>query len=191
MENQIEIWVDIVNYEGIYKISNLGKIKSLSRNLTSKNNSYRKTKEKIITGTINKFGYLYIELSNKGVSKKYYIHKLIAIHFIKNEYNKPFVNHKNGIKLDNSINNLEWCTASENILHSYRVLNRVHSQPAKGKFGWLNKGSIAVIQYDLNDNIVNIFGSISEANRKTGINNIWLAINNKLKKAGGYKWKKY
>lgn len=108
-----EIWKDIKGFEGIYKISNYGRVKSLKR--------FKKRKEdKILSPQIGKRGYYTISLWNnqKGTTKT--IHRLIAEHFIKNNKNKREVNHKDGNKLNNNISNLEWVTPKENSVHAVR-----------------------------------------------------------------------
>jgi len=104
-----EIFKDIKGYESLYQISNLGRIKSLKFN-----------KEKILIPNKKRKGYLSILLYNKGL-KGYYIHRLVAKAFISNPENKPCINHKNGIKSDNRIENLEWVTYSENNKHAYKI----------------------------------------------------------------------
>lgn len=106
MKNQIEIWKKIDNYEN-YQISSFGNVKSLNYNNTKTPKILKKVKMKI--------GY-----NNVTINKKlFYIHRLVALHFIDNPENKREVNHINGIKHDNRIENLEWCTPSENIKHAY------------------------------------------------------------------------
>lgn len=120
MENQNEIWKDIKGYEGKYKISNFGNVISLSRKIKCRN-GYRITVDKIMKPCKYKKGYLSIEL---GYRNRYLLHRLVALTFLENKLNKPCVNHINGIKTDNNINNLEWVTYSENEIHSRRILNK-------------------------------------------------------------------
>lgn len=108
-----EIWKDyIVNYQA----SNLGRIKSLPREVRNAN-GYRITKEKILAQRKDKNGYLLITIQNKT----YKVHRIITETFIPNPNSLPQVNHKNGIKSDNNVSNLEWCTSKQNILHSIKM----------------------------------------------------------------------
>lgn len=113
-----EIWKDIKGYEGIYQISNLGMVKSLYREIKTVNSQYF-YKEKFLKTTPNNMGYHVVRLTLNNKTKSYSIHRLLAIHFIENIDNKPQVNHINGIKVDNRLENLEWCTISENRQHAY------------------------------------------------------------------------
>lgn len=112
----MEIWKTIEGYEG-YQISNFGNIKSLSKKIKCKG-GFRVTKEKILKLKKTKQGYLSVQLKNKG--KHFLVHRIVAFHFINNFDNKPQVNHINGLKHDNRVENLEWCSQSENQIHAYR-----------------------------------------------------------------------
>lgn len=124
----MEIWKDIKGYEGVYQISTLGRIKGLSRKVLSKKrktgNNERTISEYIRTPETTKMGYQRITLSLSGNNIRFFVHRLVCIEFIPNPDNKPCVNHKNGIKCDNNIQNLEWVTYSENERHSYNVLKK-------------------------------------------------------------------
>jgi hypothetical protein len=117
----MEIWKDVIGYESYYKVSNLGRIKSLDRVLDKPNvltggNIVRKGK---ILKQTELFGYMLINLCIHDKRKKFRVHRLVAEAFILNPEQKPQVNHKNGNKKDNRVYNLEWSTASENGKHSY------------------------------------------------------------------------
>ena len=112
-----EIWKDIAGYKGYYQASNLGKIKSLERYVNTRNNSKRKVSERILKQILSKYGYFSVGLCKNGIMVKR-VNRLVAKTFIPNPENKPMTNHKNGIKTDNRVENLEWCTSSENLLHA-------------------------------------------------------------------------
>lgn len=143
----MEIWKDVIWYENIYQISNQWDLKSLS-------NSCKK-KEKILISADNWSWYRIYLLCNKWLHKNMLAHRLVAQAFIPNPNNKKFVNHINGIKTDNRVENLEWCTSSENNLHAYRTwLNRTTDNhiskthhPLLGKSWTLHPRSKAVFQY--------------------------------------------
>jgi len=108
----MEIWKDIKEFEGLYQISNLGNVKSLG--------NFNLRKEKILKQNFSKCGYKTVCLSKQNKYKTYTIHRLVANSFIVNIKNKPCVNHLNGIKKDNRVENLEWCNISENTKHAYK-----------------------------------------------------------------------
>lgn len=122
---QEEIWKDVVGYEGIYQVSNTGKVKSLGRMVEYWSSRWecnvsRWVNEKLLTPCNNQFGYPVVHLRNssEGKSNKCLVHRLLAIAFIPNNENKPAINHKNGCKTDYSLSNLEWVTDKENTHHA-------------------------------------------------------------------------
>jgi len=126
MINQ-EIWKDVKGYEGIYKISNFGRVKSLDREVAPSNRVPYWRKGKICIQSKSNLGYMTVgfTVNNKKVNK--YVHRLVAEAFIPNLENKPQVNHIDCNKENNLINNLEWCTNSENHIHaSKNGLNKLH-----------------------------------------------------------------
>ena len=103
------IWRPVVGFKGLYKISNSGKIISF----------HKRNYEREITQRIDRAGYFTVRLSKDGKTSTQYVHRLVALAFIDILVGKPFVNHISGNKLDNRIENLEWCTHAENIKHAY------------------------------------------------------------------------
>lgn len=163
---QQEIWKDIPNYEGLYKISNLGDIMSIRR-------------KRLIKSDKRKDGYIQVHLTKNKKMKNFLLHRLVAITFIENPNNYEFINHIDGNKENNSLNNLEWCDRSYNILHAYN--NELIKKRKK------------VEQYDKNNNLLNIYTSIMEASKKTNIDRAHISAcckgKKKYKSAGGYIWR--
>ena len=117
---QDEVWKDIEGYEGLYQVSNFGNIKSLPRIRHNGKGTYIQ-KEKLLKQTFTSTGYKKVELCKDGKRKGFKVHRLVAIAFIPNPDNKPEVNHIDGNKINNNIDNLEWVTSSENTIHAYET----------------------------------------------------------------------
>lgn len=129
-----EIWKDVVGYEGLYQVSNLGRVKSVARYVDrhAKHVIHKKyIKECILKQCENSRGYPCVNLSKDGIVKPKRVHRLVAIAFIPNPENKEQINHKDGNRANPNVNNLEWVTNTENQRHSWKYLNR--QNPHKGK----------------------------------------------------------
>lgn len=168
-----EIWKDIEGYEGLYKISNLGKVKSLNYHMTGK--------ERILKPGKDNHGYLFVILYKEGKHKTCTVHRLVAEAFIPNPDKLPCVNHKDENPLNNNLNNLEWCTHKYNINYGTAIERAIvaltnrkdMSKPVK----CLETGKI--------------YPSTIEAQRETGIRNgnISHCCLGNRKTAGGYHWR--
>ena len=157
-------WKDIKGYEKRYQISDTGEVKSL-------------LSDKILKKTLRN-GYYSVSLCLNGKSNTKNIHRLVAKTFIPNNNNYSFVNHKNGKKLDNNMNNLEWCTPKQNTQHALN--NKLAGKNCK-----------KVAQYSMENKLIAKFDSIKEAEQKTGVSNkhISTVCTGKRNSTGGYKWK--
>jgi hypothetical protein len=115
------IWKDVWGYEGLYQVSNLGDVRSLPRKTRNGNGYFIKK------GRLLKMGYyknwyrsiILVDINGKRNTHK--VHRLVAVAFLENPKSYKDINHKNGIKSDNNVSNLEWCTRSKNISHSYNT----------------------------------------------------------------------
>lgn len=154
----MEIWKGIVGYEGRYQVSNLGRVKSLRKFIGS---GYWQ-EEKLLT-PLMKRGYGSVGLYGEATKQKQ-IHRLVAMAFVPNPENKPQVNHINGVRADNRVENLEWVTCSENHLHAYKFLGR---KPNKLTYhiGADNHNSKSVVQKSLSGEIIKTWGAMSDAER--------------------------
>ena len=117
-----EIWKPVASYGGFYsdyyEVSNLGNVRSLDRYITQRNGIMRRCPSVQLKFTDNGCGYFHVSLCKGKQKLNFYTHRLVAEAFIPNPEGKPCVNHKNGNKMDNRVENLEWCTYSENIVHA-------------------------------------------------------------------------
>lgn len=115
MKKQQEIWKDVKNYEGLYQVSNLGRVKSLARFIPQKPGQFREHKERILQPSCDNCSYLHVRLAKDGVYKLFKVHRLVAMHFLPDYNENLSVNHKNHNRWDNSVENLEMMTLEDNV----------------------------------------------------------------------------
>lgn len=148
----IEKFKPVQGYAGIYEISNMGRVKSLSRVVERKDGNTRVTEDRIILPFLTKCGYHQIVLCKDGVRKKHYIHRLVANAFIENPNKLPIINHKDENKLNNRVDNLEWCSAYYNL-----------------RYGKLQKRLVKIDVIDSKGDVVEVVEGIRECERKYSI----------------------
>ena len=175
----MEQWKDIKGYEGLYRISTNGRVLALERIIYSNHTPSRKiTLKQMIMSLSMNTGYHRVSLTDRdGKNKSFYVHRLMAVAFIPNPLNRNEINHKNGIRGDNTLSNIEWCTHSENIQHAVRT----GLQPLNNK---------AVYKLSTTNDKLNIYKSIKEAGIENSIDtsSITKVCKGKQHTAGGYKW---
>lgn len=160
-----EMWKDIPNYEGLYQVSNIGRIRGVRRQGSS---------GAILKHVKRDDGYLQVSLRREGKSKSLLIHRLVTLAFLDEAEDKPYVNHIDGDKANNFLGNLEFCTSQENAFHKFYVLEQIIKPVICVETG---------IEYP----------SVREAGRQTGIGNSEISkccrCVYRYKTAGGYHWK--
>lgn len=154
----MEEWVDIKGYEGLYQISNQGRVKSVGRYYWNVHNkSYSFFPERILKPYMHGKGYFRVILSNSQNQTKFLVHRLVAEAFIPNPLNLPQVNHKNEIKTDNRVENLEWCDNKYNC--NYGILKKENSK----------RGRREVLQFDLQGKYIAKYEGVKQAGEANGI----------------------
>lgn len=179
-----ELWKDIKGYEGVYQVSTLGNIRRVNRWAGNQCKSVYVSDIKNASTYIDSFGYVKVCLSYKGVSKHYRVHRLVANAFIPNPDNLPQINHKDENKLNNCVNNLEWCTAKYNSNYGTRTL-RISNRNLE--FG----AKHSVQQYSKDGMFIREWKSITEASNKLGlhVSKISACCHGSRKSTGGFMWR--
>ena len=159
-----EKWRDIPDYEGLYQASSYGRIKASARTINYQNGKIVQRKERIMS-LIKGYGeYLTIGLCKNKKRHLCYVHRLIAITFIPNPSNLPYINHKDENKYNNKVDNLEWCTQSYNTKYNNAMRRRLDTRFKNKSHGAEKK----VYQYDLQGNLIKIWDSLISINRELG-----------------------
>jgi hypothetical protein len=181
-----EIWKEIPGYNGLYQVSNLGRVLSLDRTVTSRRGWSKFVKGRILKQSIHHYGYPVVSLLKGNHSKQYAVHVLVGRAFIPNPEVLPCINHKDENKSNNNVDNLEWCTLQYNNDYGTRVKRLTESQrndPKKSK---------PVRQLTKSGEPIKDFPSIAEASRSLGVCETAIAAVCKGRKshftAGGFKW---
>ena len=172
-----EIWKDIPNYEGLYQASNLGRIRNARTNLIRKN--------------VKSFGLYYtIILNVNGKQHLHLVHRLIAQTFIPNPDNKKEINHIDGNKHNNKIDNLEWVTRKENAIHSIKNGLQTKEQLAKAVKSMIRSTQKPILQIK-NGKVVAKYKSVREASRTIHCSPAGLSrcLNGKTNTVHGYQWR--
>lgn len=172
-----EIWKDIESYEGMYQVSSLGRVKSLSRRCSTHWGT-RLVPEKLLCPNVKEAGYLCLDLHKDGKSKEFSIHRLVAQAFIPNPNNLPEVNHKDGDKQNNCVDNLEWCTNLDNVRHA--IQNGLISRAQLSHFQKCGTSAVSKKVICLNTSMV--FDSLNAAGRYFNVSSS--TIFNIINKAG-------
>lgn len=178
-----EVWKPIPNYEGFYEVSNTGKVRSIYR--------YRRVLKPMISTT----GYERVDLFKNKNRKQFSVHRLVAMTFIDNPDQKPFVNHKDENKTNNSVDNLEWVTHVENCHYGTAIARRTehldYSKRRINNAGQILACSKPIIQYDKNGNYIREWKSATECSKETGfsISGIRSVVRGKRNSIFGYVFK--
>ncbi len=165
----VEIWKDIKGYEGLYQVSNLGRVRSLDHIYITKCGKRMLVKGQMKKPSSDNDGYMFVLLRRNGKQKRCAIHRLVAKAFITNQYNKPEVNHIDAVKSNNRVDNLEWVTGKENIQHAMDK-------------GLMTKGTLIIMDGKI------VFSSITKCAKHLGVDNheIRRALNGEYKTVHGH-----
>lgn len=187
MEN--EIWKDVKGYEGCYKVSNYGNVKSIERYVNNSDHSKRLVRERILTLSKKDNDYLYVRLSKGNNAKHLYVHRLVGEAFLPNRGKLNVINHIDEIKDNNNVKNLEWCTHAYNITYKGAMKRMVKSRNKTGGSNAERK----ISQYTLDGVYIRTYPSIEKAAMYLGVTaeNISSVLRGKSHIANGYQWIDY
>lgn len=182
----MEQWKPVLGYEGLYEISNDGRVKRLARRIKTsiKHSDSRFLPEIILNGTVIKRGYVQVKLTKQGNGRVFLVHELVANAFIPNLDNKKTVNHKDGDKTNNNVANLEWMTVEENLRHAWqtglcRDVARKQGRP--------------VVCVETGDVFISSYAAAKwldrDGNKRIHAKNIRRCANGEFKMMYGYHWK--
>ena len=184
-----EIWKDVSGYEGLYMVSNLGRVMSL--HCATKKSGV--PDRRIMKNVMSSSKYYHVGLSKNGVKTMCSIHVLVAEAFIPNPENKPSVNHIDGNKLNNSVDNLEWASFKENQQHAIRTGLRDPHKPRKAKRGNAQNSINGILQYSPDGDFVKLWQTQKEAADSVGFSqaDISKCVTGRRKMCAGFVWKKH
>jgi len=184
-----EVWADIIGYEGLYMISNMGRVKSLPKRWAAVGGRVIHRKEKILKQGIDTDGYLHVVLVKNKIRKTSKCHRLVAIAFIENPKNKKEINHVFGNKKDNRVPSLEWATSSENQKHAFKTGLQKAKSPWLGIFGKDNPCSTPILQFSISGKFIKRFHSLKDVQDQLGFNADYLSKKTKSNiPCNGYRW---
>ena len=180
MDNIIEIWKDIEGYEGLYQVSNRGRVKSLSRKVT---NAMFSINEHFVKVVDNGHGYKSVSLWKDNKGKHFYVHRLVALAFVPNSNGYKYINHKDEDKSNNDVSNLEWCTAKYNCNYGN------HTKKLKKSY-ILNGNNRPIDVYDMKGTFLKTFDCSNDVCRELNIGrrSLYSVCHGVVKSSKGYRF---
>lgn len=177
----IEVWKDVAEYEGLYKVSNFGRVCSLNWKGTGK------TRE--LSQRVGTSGYFVVNLSKHGIVKSKTVHRLVAQAFLENPLQLSDINHIDENKLNNSICNLEWCSHKENV-RKFQKNHPLYASSRKSTDKYGKRITLPVAQYDMDGKLITVWANSREICKCTGMSDWSIAqcCRGKRKSAYGYLW---
>lgn len=166
----MEEWRDIKGFEGLYQISNFGRVRGVDRYIKDSIGRNRFHKRKLKSQSTSKRGYNFVTISKNTKMYMFNVHRLVALAFIPNPHNKPCVNHIDLNQLNNHVSNLEWCTQKENVHHA---IKNGHVSPINIKVMVMNKSTKEKIIFKSQNQASLFMGKNKQYLSNTKIKNIW------------------